>query len=348
MPSLEQPRGQAIKKGGKKVEAAALSGVIMRKPEELAKDESVEIKDLKQQVKDLEVQIEAAEGDLKQDLEKELDEVQDKLARKVSVGYKRAAPITPEEREILKTAVEKTATALKNKRKEKTEALKKRLLPKIAGTKDMKEIRKEQEENDELAASLAEIKKLGKEKTEKEKLATVREKLSDKPADEVYLSNWPKKEEAKPEEKPFTKTEEAWFQEGEKASESGEEAAKLEETAKKRSASGMSPKISAEEPPAIKAAKKNLEDSKKRLEEKGIDVDSITGGWINRTQIKLQFGGFFSKKSKEIGALYDAYVKAQKEVIEMTAPTGNAAGQRLRGIAASGRRTPSGGPFGRP
>jgi len=183
-----------------------------------------------------------------------------------------------------------------------------------------------------------------------EHLKKVREKIAGKPEEEIFLSNWPTGEKAKePKEKPFTKTEEAWFAEGEKAGESREAAEKLEQTAKKRSSAGLSPKVSAEEPQAVKDARNNLDDAKKKLDDMGIDPDIVTGSWINRTQIKLQSrAGFFSKKAKEIDKLCDTYLKAKKEVEEMTRPTGDASKQRLRGLAASGRKTPPGGPWSRP
>lgn len=376
MPSLEQPRGQAIKKGGKKVEAAAVSGILSEtksmasnaelrakvfKPEKIEKITTItknpEERTLRVKIRNLEKRIENAGPEKKGDLEAQFDLAQTKLAKILSSKFEEAE----ERAEILKN-IEVPQEEIEEAQKERQVAQKinlekKTLLKrKIAEEKnpvERKKLRLQSEAVEEGHEPEKKIKKPAEESftgttiEDEEKIAAVREKIAKKnqtKGDEVYLSNWPKKEEAKPEEKPFTKTEEAWFQEGEKASENEEEMKKLEETAKKRSSAGLSPKVSAEEPQAVKAARKNLEESKKKLEEKGIDVDSITGGWVNRTQIKLQFGGFFSKKSKEIGALYDAYVKAQKEAIQMTAPTGDAAKQQLRGVT-SGERGHSGGGF---
>ena len=137
----------------------------------------------------------------------------------------------------------------------------------------------------------------------------------------------------------------------------------VEGLAQKRSSRGIAPEAKREEPAAVKEARKKLEDlgkkledAAKKLDDEHIDAANVTGGWTNRIQIKLQLGiRFFSKKSKEIDALYDAYVKAKKEcakaekgVFELTASSGDASKQQLRGLAASGRKTPPGGPFGRP
>lgn len=197
------------------------------------------------------------------------------------------------------------------------------------------------------------------EAPDEDKLKKVRAKIAAKPAEEE------KKEEAKPEEKPFTKTEEAWFGEGEKAGESREEFEKLEQTAKERSSTVLSPETLAkkkaevkearrkaaeapmpEEPQAVKDARNNLDDAKKKLDNMGIDPNIVTGSWINRTQIKLQSkAGFFSKKAKEIDKLCDTYLKAKKEVEEMTGPTGDALKQKLHSMSSGGGKEHSGGGF---
>ena len=302
-----------------------------RKVEELARAgaESPEVKELKAKIKEMENKLEIAKAaGFKKEVIKwqdRLDEAQEKLAETLSPKFSEY-------------------------KKEETEKRKRKLREVgIAAGRP----------SEETSKTLAELREQETQKAteETERIEKVREKIAAKPAEEIYFSNWPTGEKAKePKEKPFTKTEEAWFAEGEKAGESEEEMKKLEETAKKRSTAGVSPKLSSKAPKEtvelvkkadekLDAAIRAIEDAKEKLKDENFDVNKlVAAGGFERFSIGLNI---FTKRGRLLRRLYKDYIDAvnNRDLELLRAGNVSAERQKLRGTAAGSGRPHSGGGF---